>query len=42
MGGLMNDELEEPWKETVTVKFQILSRYLPGGTEEIHENLQSE
>jgi hypothetical protein len=34
---VMNEELERMYKEAVTVYFNILSWYLPGGTEECHE-----
>jgi hypothetical protein len=34
----MNDGLERMWKEAVVAYFKVLSRHLPGGTEESHEN----
>jgi hypothetical protein len=36
----MNDELEWIWKESLVSQFNVLSRYLTGGTEENHENPQ--
>jgi hypothetical protein len=36
----VNNELERMWKEAVMVYFEALSRHLPGGTEENHENDQ--
>ena len=36
---LLNHELLKVWKETDVNKFELLSRYLPGGTEEIQEDL---
>jgi hypothetical protein len=33
----MNNELERIWKEAAIIKFEILPRHLPGGTEESHE-----
>jgi hypothetical protein len=35
------DELERMWKEAVVAKFKILSRNLPGVTDENNENPQS-
>jgi hypothetical protein len=34
---LMNDELKRIWKEEVVVLFKVISRHLPGGTENNHE-----
>jgi hypothetical protein len=34
---LLNHELERVWKETDVTGFEVLSRYLPGGTEKIRE-----
>jgi hypothetical protein len=34
----MNNESETVWKEVVMTLFKVMS-YLPGGTEENHENL---
>jgi hypothetical protein len=39
MRGLTNNKLEETWREVVVVYFNVLSRQLPGGTEENHGNL---
>jgi hypothetical protein len=36
-----NYGLERKWKEVVVAQFKILTRHLPGGTEENFENLQS-
>jgi hypothetical protein len=36
-GILVNNELENTWKEAVAVKFNILSRHLPGWTDGDHE-----
>jgi hypothetical protein len=38
----MNDNLERTWKEAVGAKFKVLSRHLPGGTEEKHETPRRE
>jgi hypothetical protein len=35
----MNDKLERIWKEAAVAYFKDLSRYLPGETEENHNNL---
>jgi hypothetical protein len=37
----VNDELERMWKEAVVALFKVLSRHLPGGSEENHEKPQS-
>jgi hypothetical protein len=34
---LINNELERMWKEAIVAKFKVLSRHLPGGTEENHK-----
>jgi hypothetical protein len=34
----MSSELERIWKDAAVAEFEILSRHLPGGTEENHEN----
>jgi hypothetical protein len=34
----MISELERMWKETAVVCFNVLARYLPGGTEENYKN----
>jgi hypothetical protein len=36
-GCYVNDEAERMWKKAVVVKSEVLSRHLPGGTEETHE-----
>jgi hypothetical protein len=36
---LMNNELERIWKESVVASFKVLSRRLPGGSEENHEKI---
>jgi len=33
---IMNDPLESIWKGTVLTRFRIMSRHLPGGSEETH------
>jgi hypothetical protein len=33
----MSNELEKMWKEAVVAEFEVLTRHLPGGTEEKHE-----
>jgi hypothetical protein len=38
---IVNNELERMRKEVVMAEFKVLSRHLPGGTEENHEKLQS-
>jgi hypothetical protein len=38
----VNGELEKIKKEVVRAKFKVISRHLPGGTEEIHKKPQSE
>jgi hypothetical protein len=35
----VNDELENIWKETAVANFKVLSRHLPGVSEEKHENV---
>jgi hypothetical protein len=37
----MNNELDGIWKEAVTAQFEVLSRHLPGGTEDKSEKPQS-
>jgi hypothetical protein len=39
MGWLKDNELERMWKEAVVAFLKVLSRHLPGGTEENDENL---
>jgi hypothetical protein len=39
---IMNIDLERMWKEAVVAWFEVLCRHLPGGTEENHQNFQSE
>jgi hypothetical protein len=34
----MDDELEKIWKDTIMPLIEILSRHLPSGPEENHEN----
>jgi hypothetical protein len=38
---IVNNELERMWKEVVMSLFEVLYRYLLGGTEENHEKPQS-
>jgi hypothetical protein len=38
----MNNELERIWEEAVMTQLKVLSRRLPGGTKEIHENLSQD
>jgi hypothetical protein len=38
---IVNNELESMWKEAVMAQFKVLSRHLPGGTDEIHEKPRS-
>jgi hypothetical protein len=38
----MNDEFGRMWKETFTPEFKSLLQHVPGGTEEYHENQQTE
>jgi len=38
----VNDELEGMWKETIVAYFKVLSRHLPGGTEESHKNFSQD
>jgi hypothetical protein len=33
----MNDKLERVWKEAVVAYFKVISRHLPGGTDENQE-----
>jgi hypothetical protein len=35
---VVNNELERTWMEAVMAYFKVLSRYLPGGTEENYKN----
>jgi hypothetical protein len=37
---MKNNELESFWKEAVVAFTAAISQYLPGKTEENHENLQ--
>jgi hypothetical protein len=37
----MSNELEGIWTEVVVAEFKVLSRHLPGGTDEKHEKRQS-
>jgi hypothetical protein len=37
----MNDDIVRIWKEAVVAYFKVLSRHLPGGTDENHEELES-
>jgi hypothetical protein len=39
--GLLNDELEGMWKETVVAWFEVQSRDLNQGPKENHERFQS-
>jgi hypothetical protein len=39
---VVNNELERMWKEAAMAYLKILTRHLPGLTEELHENYQSE
>lgn len=34
---LLNDELERIWKESIVVRFKVLSRRLAGGSEGTHD-----
>jgi hypothetical protein len=36
IGWLMDDELENIWKEEIVAKIMVLSWHLPGGAEENH------
>jgi hypothetical protein len=38
---IMNNNLERIWKEAVLAQFKVLSRHLPGSTEENHKEPQS-
>jgi hypothetical protein len=38
----VNDELERMWKEVVVAQFKVLSRLIPGRTDENYENLSVE
>jgi hypothetical protein len=37
---MTGNELERIWKEVITAYFKVVSRHLPGGTDENHENSQ--
>jgi hypothetical protein len=37
----VDNEIERMWKEAVVACFKVISQYLPGGTEENHENIHS-
>jgi hypothetical protein len=37
--GIIKYELERIWKEAVVAKFMVVSRHLPEGTEENHEQI---
>lgn len=37
---MVNEELENTWKESVTAQFEVLTQHMPGDTEENHENIQ--
>jgi hypothetical protein len=41
IGLLVNNEWERIWKEGIVVSFKVLSRHLPGGTEEKQGKYQS-
>jgi hypothetical protein len=41
MKGQVSDELEKIWKEVVVSWFKVRLRFLPEGTEEIHDKPQS-
>jgi hypothetical protein len=41
-GRLANYELERMWKKADVAQCKVLLRYLPGGTEENHENLSQD